>query len=289
MQNMPSKKKTAVDSENGDEKQVAFVISPIGEPDSPTRKRADQILNYVIEPVVSEFGYKAIRADKISKPGVITSQIIDHLLNDHLVIADLTGRNPNVFYELAVRHTVRKPIIQMIQEGERIPFDVSTTRTIQINHEDLTSVDKATKELRRQIEAVEKNPTLVDSPISMAVDLQSLKQSSDPESKTIVDLSTAIQEISLMIKDIQHQLIPEKPRISTMNEPLQRRTLTRRVLSGIEIEGYLLSTDNRIHWIVTDKMGIVSRFDNYRDAIRFVEDISGKSVKELKPKKAKRK
>jgi len=187
------------------DKKTAFLISPIGKIDSPIRKRADQIFKYVIAPIVKELGYEPVRADKIPKPGIITSQIIDHILNDPLVIADLTSHNPNVFYELAVRHTVKKPVIQIIQEGEIIPFDVSTYRTIQINHKDLDSVAKAKEDLRKQIKAVEKDPTLVDSPISMAVDLQFLKQSGDPESKSIADLTKMIYELSHMVKEIKYQ------------------------------------------------------------------------------------
>jgi len=51
-----------------------------------------------------------IRADKISEPGIITTQIIGHIVDAELVIADLTDKNPNVFYELAIRHAIRNPI-----------------------------------------------------------------------------------------------------------------------------------------------------------------------------------
>ncbi len=132
-------------SKNDEAESIAFVISPIGAPNSPERKRADQILNHVIDPIVSEFGYKTDRSDKIDKPGIITSQIINHIINDSLVVADLTGHNPNVFYELAVRHAIKKPVIQMIKKGERMPFDVRQARTIEIDHQDLDSVDEAKK------------------------------------------------------------------------------------------------------------------------------------------------
>jgi hypothetical protein len=182
--------------------KIAFVISPLGEPRSDIRNRADQILKHVIEPILSECDYKALRADKISEPGIITSQIIDHVVGDPLVIADLTGHNPNVFYELAVRHSTKKPIVQLIKKGEKIPFDVSTTRTIQIDHHDLDSVEEAKRELKKQIRAVEKDPTKVDSPISIAIDLQSLKQSGDPESKTLAELRAMVQQISIAVNDI---------------------------------------------------------------------------------------
>ena len=76
-------------------KKICFVIAPIGEPESDTRKRSDQVLQYIIRPAVESFGYKAVRADKIADPGIITNQIIRHIINDPLVIADLTGQNAN--------------------------------------------------------------------------------------------------------------------------------------------------------------------------------------------------
>jgi hypothetical protein len=89
-------------------KKTCFVIAPIGEDGSETRKRSDQILDHIIKPAVTECGYTAVRADKIEKPGVITSQVIQHVVEDDLIVADLTERNPNVFYELAVRHATRR-------------------------------------------------------------------------------------------------------------------------------------------------------------------------------------
>jgi len=198
---MPERK-----SKKSNNKRIAFVISPIGDPDSPERKRVNQILNHVIIPIASECGYETIRADQISKPGIITSQIINHIMSDSLVIADLTGHNPNVFYELAIRHAIKKPVIQMIRKGEKIPFDVSTQRTIQIDHQDLDSVEEAKKELLKQIEALEQDPKLVESPISIAVNFQSLKQSGDPQRKAIAELRAILQDNSLMVRETYRKM-----------------------------------------------------------------------------------
>lgn len=96
------------------EKKICFVIAPIGEEGSETRKRSDQILKYIIAPAATECGYEPKRADSFATPGIITKQIIEQLIDAPLVIADLTDYNPNVFYELAVRHAVRKPVVQLI-------------------------------------------------------------------------------------------------------------------------------------------------------------------------------
>src|SRR5215218_6577854 len=85
-----------------DQQGICFIISPIGDEGSENRLRADLVLEEVIAPAATECGYEAIRADRVSAPGTITSQVIQHLYSDPMVVADLTDHNPNVFYELAV-------------------------------------------------------------------------------------------------------------------------------------------------------------------------------------------
>ena len=183
-----------------------FVISPIGEQDSDTRKRADQILKHVIKPAVTECGYAAVRADEIDKPGIITSQVIQHVVTDPLVVADLTERNPNVFYELALRHALRKPLVQLIKKGERIPFDVAGTRTIQVDHHDLDSVESARREIVNQIRALEAAPGEMETPISVSLDLQILRQSEKPEERSLADLVSLVSELRSGIAKLETKI-----------------------------------------------------------------------------------
>lgn len=152
-----------------------FVIAPIGEQGSETRKRSDQVLRHIIQPAAEECGYKVSRADKMEKPGLITSQIIQRIMEDDLVVADLTEHNPNVFYELAIRHARRKPVIHIISEGEKIPFDVANSRTIYFNHRDLDSVVDSKQKMKEQIKYLENNPDDIETPVSVAIDIESMK------------------------------------------------------------------------------------------------------------------
>ncbi len=101
-------------AKKGQKRKVCFAVTPIGEEGSEIRRRSDQVLRYIIEPVMANLDYETVRADRISQPGMITNQVIEHLIDDDLVVADLTGSNPNVFYELAIRHATRKPIVTLI-------------------------------------------------------------------------------------------------------------------------------------------------------------------------------
>jgi len=149
--------------------KICFIIAPIGAEDSEIRKRSDTVFKHIIEPVAQECGYKPIRADHISDPGIITDQIIEHIVKDPLVIVDLTGHNANVFYELAIRHATRKPTVQMIRKGEPIPFDVISIRTVQIDINDLDSVEEGKNEIIKQIISIEGGKKELNTPISTAL------------------------------------------------------------------------------------------------------------------------
>ena len=150
-------------------KKICFVIAPIGKPESETRKRSDQVLQHIIRPAVESCGYKAVRADKMDEPGMITNQIIRHVVDDPLVIADLTGQNANVFYELAIRHAIRKPLVQIINKVEDIPFDIITMRTILVDHQNPDSFEEAKTEIKNQIQSLEANSSRLENPISVAL------------------------------------------------------------------------------------------------------------------------
>ena len=181
-----------------------FVIAPIGSEESETRKRSDQVLKYIIKPVAEECGYEAVRADEISEPGIITTQVIQRLIDDDLVIADLTGRNPNVFYELAIRHAIRKPVVQIIKRDERIPFDVAVQRTIQYDL-DLESAAACKEELIKQIRAAEKKPDIADSPVATAIDMRVLRESDNPVEKSIVEIVPMLEDIRSIVQGIDFQ------------------------------------------------------------------------------------
>lgn len=131
-----------------------FVVSPIGEEGSEIRKNADKLLKHIINPVCQSCGLSVERVDQINDSDSITQTIIDNLLSADLVIADISGHNPNVFYEMGYRKCTGKPIIHLKCKGENLPFDVNTIRTFEYDLTDLDSVDSIKGRLQQTISAI---------------------------------------------------------------------------------------------------------------------------------------
>lgn len=195
-----------------------FVVCPIGSANSDTRKRSNQILKHVIAATLAPMGYEVTRADTIDQSGLITTQIIDKLLNVDLVVADLTDQNPNVFYELAVRHAVSKPFVQLIAEGQTIPFDIQGLRTVFINHTDLDSVESAKNQLRGAVELIESGSS-VETPVTYTIDLQQLRQSDNSEARGIADL---MEEVAVIKRAVLQTQVPSRNRIHPDHLTLRR-------------------------------------------------------------------
>ena len=131
--------------------KTCFVVSPIGETDSEIRSNADKLFKYIISPVCESCGFEPVRVDQINDSDSITQTIIDKLLSSELVIADISGHNPNVFFEMGYRTCTDKPIIHLKKKGETIPFDVNTVRTFEYDLTDLDNVEETKKRLEQTI------------------------------------------------------------------------------------------------------------------------------------------
>lgn len=179
-----------------------FVICPIGSEGSEARERSDKLMDHIIEEALSGLEYSPIRADSITEPGSITAQVIEKTVESPLVIADLTDHNPNVFYELAIRHAAGKPYIQLIDESQSIPFDIADVRTIQYDF-DVSKAKRARQEIKDQIEAIEETDDEFDNPITHAADMKSWRESEDPIQQNLADVLDGINNLNKKVSKIK--------------------------------------------------------------------------------------
>lgn len=151
--------------------KICFYITPIGSDDSEERKHSDLFMSSLVQPALEELGLTVIRADGIGEPGMITSQILEYLKRSRLAIADLSYLNPNVFYEVALRHALRLPVVQIIRKADRLPFDVNQARTLVFDTSDIYSLVPKLQTYRAEIatqarKALE-DPESVGNPVSV--------------------------------------------------------------------------------------------------------------------------
>jgi len=171
---MPTKGKDSIPVVNEEEGNVidtpsCFIAMPIQKSGTPEHRHFAAIYD-TIASVVHSAGFEPIRADKIAVPGNINRDVITRLALAPLVIADLTDLNPNVFYEVGLRHAIRRNGTILLIDKARtpsIPFDLSQYRVIQYEG-DVPGVLKLQSDLAEALRDVtdeKRTLTAVDSPL----------------------------------------------------------------------------------------------------------------------------
>ena len=107
-----------------EDKRSAFVLMPFD-------PEFDSIYHGFIKFALELAGLSVKRADDIQNQRNILRDVFDGIVNSDLIVADLTYLNPNVFYELAIAHAFRKPVILITQSIDEVPFDLKSYRLIE--------------------------------------------------------------------------------------------------------------------------------------------------------------
>lgn len=129
-----------------DKEKKCFVLMPF-------KSKYKEIYTEVYKPICRDNNIHCWRIDEITRPGSITKDIIEGILEADIIIADLTSQNPNVFYELGIAHATGNETIMTCQNESKVPFDIWNYRVIFYEHS-ITGckklyqdLDKAIKEL----------------------------------------------------------------------------------------------------------------------------------------------
>jgi hypothetical protein len=135
--------------EHGD---TCFVMMPFAEPIGGYYKA-------IYEAAISKAGLRAVRADdEIFATGKIIDQIWSGITAAKVLVAELTGRNPNVFYELGLAHALSKPVVLISSNQEDVPFDLQHIRVIYYDMRDPFWGEKLIAKVSENIVSALKNP-----------------------------------------------------------------------------------------------------------------------------------
>ena len=128
------------------EDDLCFVLMPFAEPF--TRLYLEHI-----KPTLEALNLRVMRADDFFTPTPIIEDIWEFINKARFIVADVTGRNPNVFYELGIAHTVGKDAIILTQKKDDIPFDVGHIRYFEYT-DNLEGWKKLQRKLKNAAEAI---------------------------------------------------------------------------------------------------------------------------------------
>lgn len=126
-----------------DTRKRCFVLMPFAD-------QYREVYEEVYKPVCDQSGMDCWRVDEISRPGSITRDIVEGILDADIVIADLTSKNPNVFYELGIAHSVGNKTIMTAQSMADVPFDIANYRVL-VYEQSIAGSKKLAAELEKAI------------------------------------------------------------------------------------------------------------------------------------------
>lgn len=184
-----------------------FVISPIGEPLSPERNRSDHVFEVIVKPVASGHDLYAFRSDDMQAAGAqITTEVIEQLLTVRVVIADLSGPNANVFYELGIRHSAQLPVILLVDVDTKIPFNVHGLRVIQYALSPAES-KKARAALELQIAELLAPHHRPFSPVKTTIDLMRLSATGDPTRDLLNNMNAQLEALQAGLQELRQNVV----------------------------------------------------------------------------------
>lgn len=150
------------------QKPLCLFIAPLKGDDSTTRERSQDVYASLVIPAAKQAGFfpDFVLDDE---PGTIMNHIVRSIRAARVVVADLTGNNFSVGYELGFAHMIKKPTIPLIKSGSAKPFDVQTIRAIQYDYTNRGTLRTAIPQLAEQLTRVRKAPPfMIDNPLQDA-------------------------------------------------------------------------------------------------------------------------
>jgi hypothetical protein len=184
----------------GDQKFVGGEVSA-----AELKRRYDDLIKEAL--LKAHPNLEIVRADEVALPGTITSDILTRIMHSDYVLADVTYPNPNVFYELGLRHACRiGTIIVRDKAGPQVPFDIAHLRHIEYEN-DPSGLKALSDRLRNYFEHVSRNPGHPDNQLQELAKLTnypfpdySAPEETDPGQQALMAMLRSPDLLQLLIR-----------------------------------------------------------------------------------------
>jgi hypothetical protein len=168
----------------------------------------DDYYDAIYRPAIETAGLDPHRADDLFRPSTIVNDIWAYTKRSKLLLADLSGKNPNVFYELGLAHALAKPVILVAESMDEIPFDLRALRIIVYDKNAPDWARVLRDKIQVSIKEVLKMPVEAVLPAFLAVKSEPAKPSVTPHEKDFIEMK---QELELMRREIRSRDQSEAP------------------------------------------------------------------------------
>jgi hypothetical protein len=227
---------------------TCFTIMPFG-------GWLDTYYNEVYKPAIEEAGLKPCRADDLYRPGTVVNDIWDYTQRAKILLADLTGKNANVFYELGLAHALAKPVILVTESIDDVPFDLRALRVIEYDKNAPDWGDILKEKLSNAIKEVLEAPAEAVLPAFLRVEVGSKKPTVTPQQKELIELK---QDLDALRREFR--LYPRELRLRGPSEALPiLKTYLNMGLSDSEIIDRMSAQGAPVRWVEDKLSGLKKR------------------------------
>ncbi len=203
--------------------KICFIIMPISDVEGYDIGHFKRVYEYIIKPACLNAGFTPVRADDVKKTNVIVINILQKLLNSEMAVCDLSGRNPNVLYELGIRQAFDLPVSFIKDDITTRIFDIQGFRDIEYNSSlRIDEVNDAIEKLTLNIVETFKSKGQDVNSIVELLGISKAKITHQIEISTDTDIILkSLNDLSLRIGNIESKLVTTSKEVQFVQEKEQ--------------------------------------------------------------------
>lgn len=231
-----------------------FVMMPFGSTGTYPDGHFDRVYEFLIRPACEGAGFSPIRADEVKTANLIVADIVREIIECDMVVCDLSARNPNVMYELGIRHAFNKPVALIRDSNTSRVFDIQGLRDMEYDASlRVDSVNDAITRLTAVIkETYSASATDITSPIQLLHMIPAVKAETATVSPEVALVLGELASLGDRMLNIENGLLannrPSALKLVSLTPPLEPR--------GIPIKINDLVYHSKFgEGVVTDKKG----------------------------------
>jgi hypothetical protein len=166
----------------------------------------------IYKPAIEATKLRPTRADDLFRPSTIVNDIWTNVRNAKLLLADLTGKNANVFYELGLAHAIGKPVIMVAESMDDIPFDLRALRIILYDKNIPSWGAVLEQKITASIGEVLRAPAEAVLPTFLNVKSSGLRPSVTPQEKDLIEIRQELDAVRRQLPNQRPIIPPEEAR-----------------------------------------------------------------------------